>query len=65
MTTLVFTMELRGQMVAVNCEVIKLAGGWEFTDELVIEYPDWKLTEYELNNLRQAALSIREYQLEA
>lgn len=56
MTTIVFSMELRGEMVAVTCEVHFTRGQWWFEDEIVIDHPDWELSEGELRNLQQAAI---------
>lgn len=55
-----FTMQLRGQMVSVHCNVFSSRGRWQFEQEYVLEYPDWELTPSELANIQQAALCFVE-----
>ena len=61
MTTLTFTMELRGEMVAVSCEVYRSRGQWCFEEEIVVGHPDWDLNKQELDAIQRSALSIKEY----
>lgn len=55
MSTITFTMELRGQMVLCSVEVYRTKGDICYEEELVVEHPDWELSEGELANMQQNA----------
>lgn len=58
MTTLTFTMELRGEMVFCQCEVYYSRGQICFEEEVVVDHPEWELTESELAGLQETALAF-------
>lgn len=55
MTSIVFTMDLKGEMVAVSVEAKKEKSVWVFSEFVVIDHADWKLTASERKLAEQSA----------
>lgn len=58
MSTVTCTMELRGEMVAVTCEVYRSFGQLCVEEEVVVDHPDWELSKEELKAIQETAIAF-------